>query len=565
MHRICAVAAWMGLLVASEAAMGATARTWILQIDHRNGGGWNEETSGGYPGTHNGHYWWASDWDGVRRAYWRFDGSTGTPFAPTDPEINNTTEEPPDEPRLYLVDTWVPTAHSSTYSVLEVDTLWPMDPGVPWLGAFGQNKQWITRGPSDQGTWVPAGINPAPGPQAPLILPGKTNAVCDAGRTGAALWLKRGDWLYVKWDFADPELTQGVSAIRLTEVNPVPPIDPACATATFGGPVDLGCSGNADPLYGVGASRWWDSASAEPFASSDAKMIAMYQATLAVDGYRMPCTTRTPVTPGLPADGNFIAQLGSTNVPFKLRYDGFSTLKWLPGQISGPFSQDHVAVLNATPGREFVPGAYRELYILSAKTGNDSQMTVQLVYGDNSTETYSYRLYDWFNNDGDATSIAVGVGGTQRSSGAGTTGFRQLTPQGQAGGGGDHSGAFLFVHPVAVNSTKVLSRVQIGVAPDDRGFGGNLNVLAVSMVSTLCNIPSVDANGDGAVDSVDFARFQACMTETAPISPTECQCFDRSGPSKLPDGMVDSYDFAWFQGCATGPALPWTPTPDCPN
>jgi hypothetical protein len=550
----------------SSSAVGV-GRIWVLPIDHRDGSGWVEEPTGGYSGTHEGRYWWAEGKDGARRAWWRFTGTQGTPFAPYNPAMGNTTEEPAEERRLYFIDTWVPPAHANVYSVIEVESVWGIDPNIPWNGFSGVNRQYMSRYPSDQNNWVQAGINPAPGPQAPLVLPGGTNAMCATGRTGSTVWLKRGDWLYVKWDWDDPaNFTTGVSAIRITEFNANPPVDPPCGPAAFGGMLDLRCAGNTDPFYGLGASLWWDTAVNEPFANAHAKMIAEGDHSFAAEGYKKPCTSLTGISPGLPSNGVYTAHLpDGSHVNFQLRYEGFNSIKWDTGQTSGPFSRDNVFALNGTPGREFVVGPYRSLHLLSTKnSGHNGQLLVELVYEDTSTETFSFALYEWFNSDGDPTSIAVGLDGEPRSNGNGVHGFQRINNQGEPGNGGDHGGAFFFVHPVTINPDKTLTQVNLRVSEDGRGLSGSINIVAITMVPRLCNTPSADADGDLDVDQTDFAELQRCLTAAHPIAPVFCKCFDLSGPFGVPDGSIGMDDLQKFADCATGPEVTWVTSPACP-
>jgi hypothetical protein len=65
-----------------------------------------------------------------------------------------------------------------------------------------------------------------------------------------------------------------------------------------------------------------------------------------------------------------------------------------------------------------------------------------------------------------------------------------------------------------------------------------------------------DNNDDDAVDMLDFADVQACLTtgleEELPL-PSNCGCFDRDF-----NGEIGEPDVVEFIKCATGPAIPWS-------
>jgi len=547
---------------------------------------------------------------GARSAYWQFDDGG---FAPVDPCIGNTTELPAGEARLYKIESWRPPAHNTAYNVVEVDPngrnnaqdgnnyyRWPY---IPWNGAFGQNHQWLKRNTeTGSGDWVAAG----PGPQDPVEVPdlnpqsptfGLSLAGC-VGNTGNVMWLRKGSDLYVNLNqgFYTCTTDIAVSALRVTELNALPPN--TCGPATYGGPVDLRCIGNTDPFYANGPSPWWDSTSGEPFvANSPAKTLASGDHTLAAEGYVMPCATTlrqandpwpvpVPLSPGLPANGAYTAHLTTGDVAFKLRFAGLHSIQWDTGENNplSPFLNNRVFTLNNTPDQEFLAGAYSKLYLLSTKNGGDnSQLNVELVYSDSSTETVSVGLYEWFNTDGDATAIAVGVNGNRRNNGA--NGFKRLRCNGTENGAnindnwngfpdngdnsGTTSGAFFFVHPIDVNVSKNLSRVNLSVAPDGRGFGGRINIVAASLVGKPCETPVFDVAGggpngdqpDAAVDMRDFAAFQLCYTgsHTNDFDGANCACFDITPK----DQLIDEYDFGFFVACRTGPVPGNPPEPGC--
>jgi hypothetical protein len=507
----------------------------------------------------------------------------------------------------------------------------------------------------------------------------------------------------MKWNFAW-DITAPVTALRLTEIYSD---RPACATPTAGGPIDLRCVGNADPLYDT----------REPFANDDNRP----QQTTTIDGENALAVTNytvwvcldpgypynVPLTPGLPAGGLFTAQLADRNIDFQLRYNGFNSIKWRTGD-TGEFAPDRVFTLNQAPGAQFVPGNYGTLSLLTACSGGRGhRLNIQKNYSDGSTDSSTVNLYDWYNQDGDANAIPVGVNGLRRSEG--TNGFRSLSKYGDSfehGNGGTGSGAFLFVHTVPVNPCKTLSGISFSTLfptaspmvvesratsqgtgsfsstgtwnPDNAksttggttpGIGSlyagtgdngaaatfnwtpsvtayynvfatwasnidastqaaftvtsngspvtvfknqreggngwqhlaqvellagntysvtlnaglssggprvyadavrweatgiNANLLAATLGSgTCCHTPWADADGDGDVDSDDFALFQACMTITGQPITAGCDCLNPNS-----DATIDMTDLAAFIACSAGPEVDYihsTVPPYWPN
>jgi hypothetical protein len=79
-----------------------------------------------------------------------------------------------------------------------------------------------------------------------------------------------------------------------------------------------------------------------------------------------------------------------------------------------------------------------------------------------------------------------------------------------------------------------------------------------------CSQPTVDADQDGDVDMVDFARLQRCFTGPAlegGAGPfwSECACLDYDR-----NWVIDADDFAMFAQCARGPGIA-TPAPCLPQ
>lgn len=556
-----------GLTNASISVTVAELRSWVVPINELQGGvngpdpttSWQMVATGGYDsggpysGSYplDGRYYWRL-WDpGLvwQRVYWKFDA----------PDV-------PSQPRLYTIECWVPyLGPDDPRSWKQID--------VALNGVIGDqllldsnglmiprnsHNQWIKKGqlePTEvESGWKPTG----PGPNAP------DGPECGAGSAGFYMWLKKDCMLYMDGSTL-AGLKYGVSALRITEVFSAAPV---CDPAASDGPVDLRCIGNADPLYTIG----------EGFGLGREGTIDGN--TLAVEGYRWPCnegsTQILPLSPGLPYDmehpeyGTYTAQLPTGDVSFKLRYNGFNTLKWRTDTV-GSFSKYNVFTLNEVPDQEFVSGYYGRLYVLATKGGGSSgKLRVEAVYSNGPSVVTEANLYDWFNQDGDAGSLAVGIDGRLRTEGEDVIGFERLNNYGLAPNpsadppwqfgenGGNHGGAFVFVHPIDLDRTRTLTQVKISLG-DVESFGGELVVMALTFEAQPCNVPVFDVAGgepqgmgpDGAVDQTDFAFFQACFSGNAPIGdPDSCRCFDVNGDQK-----IDVDDYEKFEACATGPGL----------
>lgn len=505
-------------------------RQWIIENYQLQDGPFYEVVGGGYNGA---NYHW-SNVASIQRAYWRFNF----------PDV-------PSRPALYFVEQWVPSvkpAGVTSWNWLPIEVTFngegsgeeaTMNSNIPWDGAYGTNHQWLGMGLGGAaGTWQQAG----PGPQAPA------NATCGAGASGQHMWMRKGSTLYTKWLFPFTS-THAITALRITEVFPTD-LPPVCDTPVLGSPMDLRCVGNCDPLY-AGDELYGNGNEASVDGNS-----------FAAEGYVAPnCfTTFDPLSPGLPADGLFTAHLPDADVEFKFRFDGMNSLKWRDDD-SGTYARSNIYTLNGTAGREFVEGRYGRLYLASVKSsGNNGSLRVEAVYTDDSTEATVLNLYDWFNNDGDDASLAIGTNGQPRRSSTEVFGFRRVGSNAAPDGGGDHGGAFIFVHTVELNKSKILKQIRLGIE-DQVNYNGELVVLGASL-ALGCNSPvfdvassSGDATGiDGAVDHMDFAVFQACYTGSDPgpgqFDSYWCSCLDFDG-----DKDIDGDDYTAFEGCASGPGI----------
>jgi hypothetical protein len=199
-----------GLVVSAcivSAAMATPGDTWILPIADTNGSGFTTYSGVGYNGT---DALGATGPDGVRRIIWKFDAANAIgPALPTGTELFSLEFYNPNI-AVPAADNYQPVESQFGGSAGEV---FPMDPGIPWAGAFGTNHQYVEtdRTEATRGEWVPLG----PGPHSP------DSANYNAGANGSFMWLQPGSWLYVKWDFPF-NVDRAWSALRLTQEVPEP-------------------------------------------------------------------------------------------------------------------------------------------------------------------------------------------------------------------------------------------------------------------------------------------------------------------------------------------------------
>jgi len=193
------------LVCLAATAMAVPGETWILPIHHRDGGGWTEYPGAGYGGT---SAWGANTMDGVRRVYWELSGTGSMGNA-----VPGTTE-------LYTIEWFRPTTGNAGWQPIEsqikgVDgETYPMEPLIPWVGAFGTNHQYVGAENGTPGSWTATG----PGPHTP------DSADYNAGANGIYMWLGghgSASWLYAKWDYGWA-IDHTWSALRLTQITPEP-------------------------------------------------------------------------------------------------------------------------------------------------------------------------------------------------------------------------------------------------------------------------------------------------------------------------------------------------------
>jgi hypothetical protein len=567
----------IGLVVLAAAIPVRAQRTWIVYPSSFNGSFQDHPTgefNGG--GQFGGGYRWGEGFDGVRRGFWELTSDKVIPFG-------TTTDPFPAKPATYFLEQWVPsdtpvgvTWDNTSWTELPIEVNYIAKDSseeatknlfIPWDGQFGTNHQWIKMELNQTpGTWRQAG----PGPQCP------ESEACDAfgqAPTGNRVWLKRGSALYTKWNFSGGPPAHAITAIRITEAVP---FTPTCDTATLGGPVDLRCVGNADPLYYQG-EPFGGTTGFFAFAGADVMAIDGNNA-LAVDNFIVgTCITPThpynvPLTPGLPANGAYTAHLPAGDVAFQLHYDGYNTIKWKSGDFGGEYDRNRIFTLNGVAEQEFVSGEYGKLHFLSVMSGqNIGTLDVEAVYDDQTSGMHSVNLYEWFNQDGDATTIPVGSMGQPKSLGT-SIGFARVNKEGVSlgSGGGDAGGAWLMAHTIEIDPCKTLTQVKLSISPD---ADGQIHVIAATFEADVCKdcaTPIFDVAGggvgrtepDGSVDQYDFARFQLCLTGSTPppgvFDPELCACMDVDN-----NEAVDGDDFQYFLACVTGPASGTPPPAGC--
>lgn len=171
---------------------------WYLPIDHTQDGSFTVLAGAGYNGTdaleHSGS---AGD---IARVYWEFNAS----------DIDPT-------PQLYTIQWFNPATGGQDWQPIEsqfegsAGEPFPIDPNIPWAGAFGTNHEYIGASGSNAGAFLMAG----PGPHTP------ESAAYNAGANGSYMWLKQNSWLYAKWDFGWT-INHAWSYLLITQITPEP-------------------------------------------------------------------------------------------------------------------------------------------------------------------------------------------------------------------------------------------------------------------------------------------------------------------------------------------------------
>lgn len=192
------------VLAAATTAFAAAGDSWILPIDHTEGGGLTAMPGIGWNGTDALQ---GAGPDGVRRVYW----NTLNVVQPTGAAALPASTE------LYTMEYFKPAGGTHQWQPIESrisggTEIWPNDPSIPWAGMWGSNHQYIAAWEGGAaGTWCAAGA----GPHTP------ESDAYTAGANGIYMWLHSGSQLYVKWDYGW-SIDNTVSAIRLTQITPEP-------------------------------------------------------------------------------------------------------------------------------------------------------------------------------------------------------------------------------------------------------------------------------------------------------------------------------------------------------
>jgi hypothetical protein len=113
-----------------------------------------------------------------------------------------------------------------------------------------------------------------------------------------------------------------------------------------------------------------------------------------------------------------------------------------------------------------------------------------------------------------------------------------------------------------------------GVDDDNDTFIDCADSDCAAFPACQCKDPVYDVTGggpslldpDGAVDMLDFAAFQRCISVgggSFDALPQVCRCMDKSGPLGVPDQVVDGNDLVVFMDCSTGPWPATAVSPTC--
>jgi hypothetical protein len=210
------------LLVIVSPIMAAPGDQWILGIHHVDQQPlFTKYTGAGYSGPQSsgsmeyvGHAYGRSGAHGQARIYWELSGNAIESGRPV-----------PTSAQLYSLEFFGTTefGHNGWQPVESqfrgvAGEMFPHEPLIPWSGAFGTNHQWIGSDGKDNGEWNALDNNGQGGPQAPF------DENMDTPPDGIYMWLRRGSWLYAKWDFTFP-IDRSWSALRLTQITGPEPLE----------------------------------------------------------------------------------------------------------------------------------------------------------------------------------------------------------------------------------------------------------------------------------------------------------------------------------------------------
>jgi len=185
----------MAVLAMTATAFGNAGDSWILPIDHLDGG-FTTLSGAGYNGTDAVQ---GTGFDGVRRVWWKMGNQANMP----------STKE------LFSIEFFVPMQGPLNWQPIETANVGEsegvMNAVIPWAGAWGTNHQWLGSENGTPGAWKSTG----PGPQAP------ESTDYNAGANGVTVWLDKDASLYAKWNYGW-DIDRAWNAIRVTQVTPEP-------------------------------------------------------------------------------------------------------------------------------------------------------------------------------------------------------------------------------------------------------------------------------------------------------------------------------------------------------
>ena len=195
--------AWISVAVLAclaTAAMAAPGDSWTLPVAWTQDGAFTAYPGAGGDGTTAYEHLGTGAGD-IARLYWTTVGTS----------MPATTE-------LYAIEYYQPDQGASGWQPIEsqfngsAGETYPMEPGIPWAGAWGTNHQYTGSYGSALGTWNTVSDNHCPNSA-------DYNAPTSPG--GIYMWLKNGSYLYAKWDFGW-QLNNTLGEIRLTQITPEP-------------------------------------------------------------------------------------------------------------------------------------------------------------------------------------------------------------------------------------------------------------------------------------------------------------------------------------------------------
>lgn len=187
------------VLAATGMAFATPGDSWVLPVAWTQDGSFTVYPGAGGEGTdaYQGNFPASS----IARLYWT---TVGTSM--------------PSSTELYAIEYYQPDQGPTAWQPIEsqfngsAGETFPMEPGIPWAGAYGTNHQYTgSYGQSAPG-WYTVSDN---------HCPNSADYNAPTGPGGIYMWLKNGSYLYAKWDFGWA-INNTLGAIRLTQITPEP-------------------------------------------------------------------------------------------------------------------------------------------------------------------------------------------------------------------------------------------------------------------------------------------------------------------------------------------------------